>query len=54
MTIQPSPTATVVQTNTAPTLAGSGHFWPIWPMLGWGIGLFSTGAVTLGGRRHDR
>ena len=22
-------------------LTGMGYFWPIWPMLGWGIGVFS-------------
>ena len=22
-------------------LTGAGYFWPIWPMLGWGIGIFS-------------
>jgi hypothetical protein len=20
---------------------GAGYFWPVWPMMGWGIGLFS-------------
>jgi hypothetical protein len=25
-----------------------GYFWPIWPMLGWGIGLASHGLATLG------
>jgi Domain of unknown function (DUF1707)/2TM domain len=26
-------------------LTGAGYFWPIWPMLGWGIGVFAdTGA----------
>jgi hypothetical protein len=24
-----------------------GHFWPVWPMLGWGIGLASHGLATL-------
>ena len=30
-----------------------GYFWPIWPALGWGIGLASHGLATrgLGGRR---
>ena len=33
-------------------LTGMGYFWPIWPMLGWGLGLFShAGAV---GRRPRR
>jgi hypothetical protein len=29
-----------------------GHFWPVWPMLGWGFGLASHGLATLrhGGR----
>jgi hypothetical protein len=22
-------------------VTGAGYFWPIWPMLGWGIGLFA-------------
>jgi Domain of unknown function (DUF1707)/2TM domain len=22
-------------------LTGAGYFWPIWPMLGWGIGVFA-------------
>jgi hypothetical protein len=26
-----------------------GYFWPIWPMLGWGIGLASHGLATRGG-----
>lgn len=27
-------------------LTGMGYFWPVWPMLGWGLGLFShAGAV---------
>jgi hypothetical protein len=26
-----------------------GYFWPIWPMLGWGIGLASHGLATLWG-----
>lgn len=28
--------------------AGGGHFWPIYPMLGWGIGLASHAASTFG------
>ena len=27
-------------------LTGMGYFWPIWPALGWGIGLFCHGAAT--------
>lgn len=26
-------------------LTGMGYFWPIWPMLGWGIGVFSDGSA---------
>jgi hypothetical protein len=26
-----------------------GYFWPIWPMLGWGIGLASHGLASLWG-----
>jgi hypothetical protein len=26
-----------------------GYFWPVWPMLGWGIGLASHGLATRGG-----
>lgn len=29
-----------------------GYFWPMWPMLGWGIGLASHGLATL--RRTPR
>jgi hypothetical protein len=42
-------------------VTGAGYFWPVWPMLGWGIGLFSHGAGALGpagrrscGRHHRR
>ena len=28
-------------------LGGGGHFWPVWPMLGWGLGLVNSGAVRL-------
>ena len=27
-------------------LTGMGYFWPVWPALGWGIGLFCHGAAT--------
>ncbi|MBA2256008.1 MAG: DUF1707 domain-containing protein [Thermoleophilaceae bacterium] len=30
--------------------SGAGYFWPIWPLLGWGIGIASCGS----GRRHGR
>ena len=26
-------------------VSGGGHFWPIWPMLGWGLGLVNSGAL---------
>jgi hypothetical protein len=26
-------------------LTGMGYFWPVWPMLGWGIGLVSHGGA---------
>ena len=33
-------------------LTGAGYFWPIWPALGWGIGVMShMGAVRRPGRR---
>jgi hypothetical protein len=32
---------------------GTGYFWPIWPILGWGIGVAShTGAYSFGPRRR--
>jgi class 3 adenylate cyclase len=37
--------------------AGAGYFWPIWPMLGWGIGVGCHAAPLLamrGGGRHHR
>jgi Domain of unknown function (DUF1707)/2TM domain len=30
-------------------LTGAGYFWPIWPILGWGIGVVADGAGSLGG-----
>jgi hypothetical protein len=34
---------------------GTGYFWPIWPILGWGIGVAShTGACGLGSDRLRR
>jgi hypothetical protein len=27
-------------------LTGMGYFWPVWPAMGWGIGLFCHGAAT--------
>lgn len=38
---------------------GAGYFWPIWPLLGWGIGVASHGRWALGaparrsGAHHD-
>ena len=34
-------------------LTGAGYFWPIWPMLGWGIGVASH-ASAVRGRRKSR
>jgi class 3 adenylate cyclase len=40
-------------------LSGGGYFWPVWPLLGWGVGLGSHAAPLLAGvgtkrrRRHD-
>jgi class 3 adenylate cyclase len=36
--------------------SGGGYFWPIWPMLGWGIGVGSHAApfIATRGRRHHR
>ena len=28
--------------------SGMGYFWPIWPFLGWGLGVGIHGAVTYG------
>jgi hypothetical protein len=35
-------------------LTGAGYFWPIWPLLGWGLGVVSHAlpAGGCGGRRH--
>lgn len=30
-----------------------GYFWPVWPMLGWGIGLASHGLAARGLSRHQ-
>jgi hypothetical protein len=32
-------------------VTGAGYFWPVWPMLGWGIGLASHGSRTAFGGR---
>jgi hypothetical protein len=29
-------------------LTGAGYFWPIWPMLGWGIGVLADPSARLG------
>lgn len=26
-------------------VGGGGHFWPVWPMIGWGMGLVISGQV---------
>jgi class 3 adenylate cyclase len=31
-------------------VAGGGYFWPIWPILGWGIGVAAHGSPLLAGR----
>ncbi|MDQ1438049.1 MAG: hypothetical protein QOK43_1678 [Acidimicrobiaceae bacterium] len=34
-----------------------GYFWPMWPMMGWGIGLVAHGTAYVSGKdrgRHDR
>ena len=36
----------------APTLdGGRSYYWPVWPLLGWGIGLAIHGFVAYGGGR---
>jgi class 3 adenylate cyclase len=30
--------------------SGAGYFWPVWPMLGWGIGVAAHGAPSIAGR----
>lgn len=30
---------------------GSGYYWPVWPMLGWGIGLVAHALAVFGGFR---
>jgi len=32
-------------------LTGADYFWPVWPLLGWGIGVASHASEALGGRR---
>jgi hypothetical protein len=32
--------------------SGAGYFWPIWPLLGWGIGLVSHGRACFAPRRR--
>jgi hypothetical protein len=32
-------------------LTGAGYFWPMWPILGWGVGVVSHGSKTLFGVR---
>jgi hypothetical protein len=33
-------------------LTGMGYFWPVWPALGWGIGIASHASAALRGPRH--
>ncbi|HWH45331.1 MAG TPA: adenylate/guanylate cyclase domain-containing protein [Thermoleophilaceae bacterium] len=33
---------------------GAGYFWPIWPILGWGIGLAAHGAPLIAGSRSPK
>ena len=35
-------------------LAGAGYFWPIWPMMGWGIGIVSHGMAHAAGSSARR
>jgi hypothetical protein len=34
-------------------LTGAGYFWPIWPILGWGIGVLSHASAARRPRRRD-
>jgi hypothetical protein len=36
-------------------LTGGGYFWPVWPLLGWGVPLFAFGATPVCShkRRHS-
>ena len=35
-------------------LTGAGYFWPVWPMLGWGIGVASHASAVRGRPRRGR
>jgi hypothetical protein len=35
-------------------LTGAGYFWPVWPMLGWGIGVASHASAVRGRPRRRR
>ena len=35
-------------------LTGGGYFWPVWPALGWGLGLVLCAGSSSPGRRHAR
>jgi hypothetical protein len=35
-------------------LTGAGYFWPIWPMLGWGLAFLPGGAGACGARHRHR
>ncbi len=34
-------------------VTGAGYFWPLWPMLGWGVPLIRRRGGGLGSRRHE-
>ena len=35
-------------------VTGAGYFWPVWPMLGWGVPLMLGGrGCSVGSRRHE-
>ena len=34
-------------------LTGAGYFWPVWPALGWGIGILSHASTLRGNGRGD-
>ena len=31
--------------------SGKGYFWPVWPILGWAVGLIAHGVAVYGGMR---
>ena len=35
-------------------VTGAGYFWPVWPMLGWGVPLMlGMRGCSVGSRRHE-